>query len=533
MRYKNSFVQIIHKPGATYLKVFPAKDGGKKLTFEEVSVYLNDKKIIEYDVKVVHKALTTAEEVTEVLLIEEEIASIDEYLKLSISADKMLVVGRFYPPSSNGKLLDREEILKQLEKAGVKYGIIEKHIDAYLRGRQFCTSIPLARGTQPVQGKAAEIQYHFSTTINVKPKINEDGSVDFHSLDNINKINKGDLLATLIPADLGKAGKDVWGNEVAPLKVVNKVLKHGKNIHLSPDGLNMYADVSGHVTLTEGRVFVSDTYQVPADVGPSTGDIDYDGNVSIAGNVVSGFTVKATGDVYVDGVVEGATIIAGGQIILRRGIQGMSKGKLVAEGDVVSKFIESSEVTSGANVSTDAIMHSYVSAKGDIVVQGKRGLITGGEVKSGGNITLKTAGSTMGTVTVLSVGIDPVLLEEYRRLEKDVTTHKNEIEKTMQVLNVFQKKIEKKEKLSPEKLQMYNTARAKKKIFEDNLTSILERYTELKEEMDLKDGGKIKVENIAYPGVKIIISNVVYYVNSETHYSQFVKERAEVRIKGL
>ena len=139
---------------------------------------------------------------------------------------------------------------------------------------------------------------------------------------------------------------------------------------MSEDGLRLYSEVSGHVSLTDGRVFVSDTYEVAADVDSSTGDIDYEGNVVVRGNVITGFTVKAKGDIEVYGVVEGAYIEAEGQIILRRGMQGMNKGILKANGNIITKFIENAEVIAGGYINTDSIMHSKVSAKGDIVVGG-------------------------------------------------------------------------------------------------------------------------------------------------------------------
>ena len=73
-------------------------------------------------------------------------------------------------------------------------------------------------------------------------------------------------LATLVPIDYGTPGEDVYGNIIRPKKVRNKRLRHGKNIHLSEDGLKMYSDVSGNVTLVEDRVFVSDTYVIEGDV---------------------------------------------------------------------------------------------------------------------------------------------------------------------------------------------------------------------------------------------------------------------------
>ena len=97
----------------------------------------------------------------------------------------------------------------------------------------------------------------------------------------------------------------------------------------------MYSKVDGHVELTDGKVFVSDTFEVLADVDTSTGDINYDGNVHIKGNVRTGFCVRAKGDIIVDGVVEGAELYSDGQIILKRGIQGMNRGLLQAKGNII------------------------------------------------------------------------------------------------------------------------------------------------------------------------------------------------------
>ena len=124
--------------------------------------------------------------------------------------------------------------------------------------------------------------------------------------------------------------------------------------------------------------------------------------------------------IIVEGVVEGAEIIAGGQIIVKHGVQGMSRCRLIANGNIISRFIESAYVRSETGyVQSESIMHSKVSAKTDIIVDGKKGFISGGEVRCGQMISAKTIGSSMGTSTVLTVGIDPVLVEEHHKLEKE------------------------------------------------------------------------------------------------------------------
>ena len=77
---------------------------------------------------------------------------------------------------------------------------------------------------------------------------------------------------------------------------------------------------------------------------------------------MTGYTVKATGDITVNGAVEGATLISGGKIVIKRGMQGMEKGVMRAGGDIISNFIESSKVHASGRIITDAIMHSDVEA---------------------------------------------------------------------------------------------------------------------------------------------------------------------------
>ena len=180
----------------------------------------------------------------------------------------------------------------------------------------------------------------------------------------------------------------------------------------------MFSSVDGHVTLTDGRVFVSDVYEIPANVDASTGDVIYDGNVHIKGSVLTGYSVRARGDIEINGVVEGAYIEAGGQIILRRGMQGMNKGILKAQGNIITKFLENAEVIAGGYVSTDSILHSDVSAKGDIIVGGRRGYVTGGLIRSGSLISVKTAVQAWEN-TVLEVGVDPKILEEFKKVEQN------------------------------------------------------------------------------------------------------------------
>ena len=281
----------------------------------------------------------------------------------------------------------------------------------------------------------------------------------------------------------------------------------------------MYSDVSGNVTLMDDTVFVADQYEVPADVGPSTGDIEYDGCVVVKGNVLTGYAIKATGDITVNGVVEGASLTTDGKIVLKRGIQGKGEATLQAGGDVISNFIESANVTCGGKIMTEAIMHSKVTAEDDIVVKGKRGMIAGGYLKTKTKIEAKTIGSTMGTLTELQVGIDPKIVEQHRFLEKEVEQLTSEREGLMQNVLLLKKRMDTKGKLDDEKMASLKKTGKRIQEIDTRLEENAAEREVLEVELNKKDNGRIIAENIVYPGVKMTISNVSNTIKSEVQHS--------------
>ena len=72
--------------------------------------------------------------------------------------------------------------------------------------------------------------YYFNTDVDLKPKKNEDGSVDYRELNVISYIKEGDLLAKLFPEDRGIKGYDVQGREIKPKQVRSLQLEYGNNI---------------------------------------------------------------------------------------------------------------------------------------------------------------------------------------------------------------------------------------------------------------------------------------------------------------
>lgn len=527
---KNAYVKLDIRANGNFLVLYPAAEGGAALNIDAIEKYLDKVFAGKYEKVLVREELKKPlHSMREVLITQDKIPVVNETVVVTISPDRMKASGRFYP-AAGGNQLNRESIISEMVKAGVKYGVAEDNIAAFLEKRIYDEDIILAVATKQIEGTDAEITYHFNTDLTLKPKMNEDGSVDFHNLDVISSVSAGALLAELKPAVMGKPGIDVCGNLLRPVKVRQKVLRPSQNIRISEDGLQAYSQVSGHATVVDDRIFVSDVYDVPANVDTSTGDIVYEGNVHVRGNVMAGYSVHAKGNIIVEGVVEGAQLVAGGNIILKRGVQGMERAVLKAEGNIISRFIESATAEAGGYVSADAIMHSNVSAKGEITVDGKKGYLTGGTIRSGSLIAARNIGSAMGTATNLEVGIEPEIIEEYHSLNEELEKNKEEQERNLPILMSFAKRIKLGEKLAADKMLQFKEASTTRENLMKREAEIVERSQQLKEQIDNYTSGKVKVQGVIYPGTKIMISGATYYVKQEATYCSFSKEQGEVKL---
>lgn len=533
MKDVNGYFQLINTKGITFLRLVPKQGNGNAVDINDVMEYLRVHNIEDYNLKEIKKQLQNHKKEETILLTQLPVQPAKEYMKMSVSADKMTASVRFYPPSSDGSRLSMKEMKNQLKEAGIVYGIDEAVLAGQIKNPVYGTDFIVARGKAVCQGKNAYIEYMFNTDRGIKPKHNEDGSVDFHQLNNISHINEGDILAVLHPAVNGKTGTDVMGGLIRPHQVSQQVLKFGKNIGITEDKQKIYSLVNGHAVLEGDRVFVSNVYDVPGDVDNSTGDIDYEGSVVVHGNVRTGFKVKAAGDVEVFGSVEGAEIISGGQVILHRGIQGMTRGKIVAKGNIVTKFIESSHVYSEGYIEAEAIIQSQVSAGDDIYVNGRRGQIIGGHIRSSRIIEAKVIGSGMGIATIIEVGYNPGALDKVNSIKEKMTAENEEYKKLLQIAEVLNKKITA-GTISSEQKVLYKNCMTRLKEIKEDLMALHERLeSDMSSIQNNNADACIKVQRIIYPGTQLIISGEYYNVLDEKSFCKFIKKDGKVIMAPL
>ncbi len=523
-------VEIINTRGRC--QVYPPTEGGDFVDYKEITGFLDRHGFKNYNIRDINDCISNVHGGS-FDAGECDGIGFSESMVTTVSLDKMTATCRFYPGTIRGNRLTVKDIIGELTSKGIRFGIDQNAIMDFMTNPAYCTDYVVAQGTPPVHGKDASIEFYFNTNPSLQPKHNEDGSVDYRNLNIISHVNQGDLLATLHKEDRGKPGKDVTGRDIPPRSVTSKKLEYGRNIRISEDSTELFSEVTGHASLVDGKVFVSDVYEVAQDVDNSIGNITYNGNVHVAGSVRGGFIIDAKGDVVVDGVVEDALIRSQGQIIVKCGIHGMKRGILEAQGNVITKFIENAMVFAGGYIETGAILYSDVSASHDIFVNEKKGIITGGSVRAGGKIEAQYIGSEMGAATTLEVGMAPDKKEEYLAMQQEIKSLSEDVAKIQPIISNYKKFLAAGKKLDKKNSmylnQLVNELKEKREKLEQNQVAFKTMHTN----MTYSNHAKVVVKRTIHSGVSLTISDVSLTTKDERSYCQFVKQNGEIKVENL
>ena len=454
---------------------------------------------------------------------------VDETVNVEITRDKMMGVISFTAPINGGRTLSFNEVLQEINQRGIVQGVNMVDLQELVMEKKYNYKYIIAKGTPAIDGKDAKINLSFDVEKlnNLRPRELEDGTVDFKDLDCVRNVRKGEILATKTPIVAGIDGVNVLGQVVRGKRGKDARLPRGKNTMITPDGLKLVAVEDGKLSYEGGNVSVGTVCLIPGDVDSSTGNIDFIGSVVVSGMVHNGFRIQAKGSVEVRGPVEGATIIAGGDIILSYGVQGTETSRLEAGGNIIAKFIQNAYIQAEKDIITEGIWHSTVNAGGIIKVDVGKGCIIGGNISATNVVSARNIGSPMGAVTDIQIGIKPCVYTEYKELANAIQKEKKELTdvekeilfiKTRNVgVPLDQFKQRRLERL------MEDRARLFEQLQEDQ-----NRYAMLTERVESVKDGVVEVSNKIYPGSKITIGNTTMNIDTIHSRCAFVKTGQDI-----
>jgi uncharacterized protein (DUF342 family) len=418
-----------YQDGYAVLMVHPPAGSGKPVYIEDVTGRMNLLGVPAVSRARLAQIIAEAGGHPERLVAWPAGAELSASLDIVVSKDRLSVTAVMHEPKKGGSMLTGQAILDALHGRGIRFGIMREPIDEMVEGNRFEREIVVARGQAPTHGKPQRIRYTFDPVVGKPYLMGEFGRINLRELNFVHEKHTGDVLAELLPQEPAEDGRDVFGQTIpAAPPGEGAVLLAGENTAMNEQNTAVLASIDGNAYVRGSTIHMEPVISVD-NVDYETGNIRFEGTVVVRNEIADGFTVEAGGTLEVGTRVGRVTLKAGRQLVLKGGANCNNEGSFECGGDVFARYLENARIScDGDLIVEEAIMHSEVSAKGNLVLSGRRAEIFGGRAVVGGSLWCRQLGSVAEVQTRISLGIDPGILEAMARTRAELQRRELELE---------------------------------------------------------------------------------------------------------
>jgi uncharacterized protein len=272
---------------------------------------------------------------------------------------------------------------------------------------EFLVSFTIMKGWGPTSSQNGRLEWQRDFFGEDSDSEDESEVHDFWDQNDQQSVKQDELLARVYHAIAGEPGLDVFSREIPVTKPTSVKLRSGKGVRQIDEGdwLAYYADNAGRIRYQDDTLVVDDVYIIKGDVSLETGNIQHTGTVHVEGDVKTGATIEADGDIMVKGMMDPCHMKCGGSLTVLGGIVGQDDFLIEVQGNLKAMYIGAAVIRCGGDVMVgNEIAHADIKAYGKVLVP--TGRIAGGQVIGREGIQTAEAGGSGSTSTLLVVGVD-------------------------------------------------------------------------------------------------------------------------------
>lgn len=426
------------------------------------------------------------------------------------------------------KVMLVREVLGKLNEKGIIYGIKKDVlINNLCNGKQ----ILVAEGIPPENGKDSVTKLY--ELKEVKPEVKEDGNVDHYELNLINTVEAGAWLGERIDPTEGIPGKSVKGNTILPQPGKKYPIFYDKNSvkEVYENGVTtLYATRTGAVHFSGDKIGVSNYLEISGNIDFRTGNVDFDGFLTVKGTVEDNFTVAAIKDVEILGDFGVGSVkeieSKEGSIYIKGGIAGKNKAVIKSKKDIYTKFVSDATIICEGSVHIGFYcLNSNIIAK-EVILDSTKAQIIGGNIQAEIRIVSSVFGSASEKRTFVSVtGFDRNVLK--KRLEKliaSIEEFRNSMAKTKQEIAIYSNTLE----LTPQQRNAFENVKEKYSLLRDELKELEDERKALVSYLRAHGEGEICILKKAYPGTVIDIKKIIRELNRPVIATTFYVQNGEL-----
>lgn len=443
--------------------------------------------------------------------VAEGVVPVDAECEVYITDNQMTAFLCVFPPIGGGGEISADDILGTLKEKGITFGIDEEKVHSVAEGQRYNILFAVARGKPKTDGRDGAVVDHFPRGEDTGLKEDEHGNVDHKSLRRFHSVQAGGLICEITPPLEGVDGMDILGQVLKAVPGQAPVIPQGKNTVLNQEGTQLVAAQDGDVFFRSGVFCVENLLTITETVDNAVGNLDFNGNIRIQGDVKSGFEVDATGDIIVEGMVEGAVLKAGGDIVIAKGMNGNGQGTLEAGGQVKISFIENSHVTCHKDLHAATIINSHIVCGGSVYVNEGKGIIIGGSIEARDSVEAKRIGNQGGCENLITIGHAMKNEENLDYLRKQLKEDRNTWDKIKKNVTYLKSK----ETLPPNRVELLGQLQAQSALYEEKISAMAEKLERLENERPDFTRCRVRSEMI-YPLTRISLDYARFTVRDTT-----------------
>lgn len=420
-------------------------------------------------------------------------------------------------PQNGGRPVSLEVVRMELENRGIVSGIDEAAYKRAVKNQVYDTPIRVASAVLPIKGESGYITFRFDKEHKLKPHQNEFGIANYRELDSIIAIHKNDIIADITPPGKGIPGKNIFGDEIAPIPGDPAKITLGKNTLVTTDGTKVVAACDGHIVFGQGSFQVEEAVTVKTDLDLSVGNINFFGDVHIKGNVMEGFSINAGKNVKIDGSVFGGQITAGGDVTI---VGGCINSKVTCDGKADIGFCENTEIFAKGDVVSKQFAFCNVFCYGGTTTKGPHGVISGGVITSMHDVKAGTIGSEKYTPTSVNIGDGSVLHMRKREAEADLAESVRIYDLAIKNLNFLKQRKSIQGQLTEAQQKQFRIETQNKLHHSIRQKELKELIDELEEDSKNRENLGVSCTGMIYPGVKFSINFLTLEIVENTPRSR-------------
>lgn len=399
----------------------------------------------------------------------------------------------------------------------------------------------IAQGREPQHGRDAEFTETFFVDDDPAPNLDAADVAHYYQTKRYISVDEGEIVMRRTPATDGLDGVTLMGKPIKAKKGKNLKFKKypgSKTSESDPDVL--LSAVKGHPILQQQGVKVDPTL-VFKEADLATGNINFDGSVLINGDVHPQVSIMATGDVFIKGAVQDASVEAGDNIVINGGVLSTQPPgkydslkittKIKAGGDINAKFLTQAGVKATGNIQVqNLVMNCEVIAEQSLTVgvSGGKGCLIGGTTIVGSSVTANEIGSGAYVPTQILCSDAAEARTKFANTSSLLHRRIRERNQMLEILDRIAK--------DPAPTIGEITINRRKKIEAaiENINKILKHLREeqgtRKQEIADADAAFIQAKRKLYPGTNILINGKHYVPNEERRSTMITCPEGQLKI---